>query len=237
MLLPLMDMAGKQTGEIEVSDAVFNGPIRPDLMHQALIRQLANARAGTHKTKTRGEVSGGGRKPWRQKGTGRARQGSTRAPQWKGGGTVFGPMPRSYTKAMPKKMRRAALRSALSSKAQAGQIVVVDDLVMDEPKTKRAAELLGNLGFDERTVLVILAESNLAVERSFSNLPKAKTLQSGFLNIHDLLSYDTVLLSRAAIEPVESWLDVDAAASETLVAETVETETEPEASLAGEAEE
>jgi len=237
MLLPLMDMAGKQTGEIEVSDAVFNGPIRQDLMHQALIRQLANARAGTHKTKTRGEVRGGGRKPWRQKGTGRARQGSIRAPQWKGGGTVFGPIPRSYAKAMPKKMRRAALRSALSSKAQAGQIVVVDDLVMDEPKTKRALEFLGNLGFEERSVLVILGESNMAVERSFSNLPKVKTLHGGFLNIHDLLSYDTVLFSRAAIEPVVSWLDVDAAGSENMVAETVETETEPETSLAGEAEE
>ena len=159
MLLPLMDMAGKRTGEIEVSDWVFNAPVRQDLLHQALVRQMANARAGTHKTKTRSEVAGGGRKPWRQKGTGRARHGSIRSPQWKGGGTVFGPRPRSYAKAMPKKMRRAAVRSALSSKAQAGQIVVIDQLAMDEPKTKRAIQLLSDLGIGEGSVLIVMAGS------------------------------------------------------------------------------
>lgn len=206
MLLPLKDMAGNQTGEIEVSDWVFNGPVRPELMHQALVRQLANARTGTHKTKTRSEVAGGGRKPWRQKGTGRARHGSIRSPQWKGGGTVFGPRPRSYVKDMPKKMRRAALRSALSSKAQAGQIVVIDELSMDEPKTKRAAEMLASLGVAEESVLVVLAESDMAVERSFSNLPQAKTLLGGYLNVRDLLGYGMVLMSKEAIEPVEKWL-------------------------------
>jgi large subunit ribosomal protein L4 len=206
MLLPLMDMAGNQTGEIEVSDVVFGAPVRPDLMHQALMRQLANARMGTHKTKTRSEVSGGGRKPWRQKGTGRARQGSIRSPQWKGGGTVFGPRPRSYAKAMPKKMRRAALRSALSSKARAGRIVVIDALVMEQPKTKRAIEMLSALGFEDQTVLLILAENDMAVERSFSNLPSTRTLLGGFLNVRDLLGYDTVLIAREAIQPVENWL-------------------------------
>ncbi len=210
MLLPLKDMAGKQTGEIEVSDAIFNGPIRPELMHQALVRQLANARAGTHKTKNRSAVAGGGRKPWRQKGTGRARQGSTRSPQWKGGGTVFGPTPRSYAKAMPKKMRRAAVRSALSSKAQAGQIVVIDELAMEQPKTKAAFEMLSGLGVHEQSVLVVLAEKDMAIERSFSNLSKAKTLLGGYLNVKDLLGYDTVLISKDALEPVEIWLDAPA---------------------------
>jgi large subunit ribosomal protein L4 len=207
-LLPLMDMAGKQTGEIEVSDVVFSSPVHTDLMHQALVRQLSNARAGTHKTKTRSEVRGGGRKPWRQKGTGRARHGSIRSPIWKGGGTVFGPQPRSYAKAMPKKMRRAALRSALSSKAQAGQLIVIDDLAMDEPKTKRAIELLSNLGYGDQSVLVVLSDRNMEVERSFSNLPQAKTLVSSFLNVRDVLGYDTVVIARDAIEPVESWLGV-----------------------------
>lgn len=206
MLLPLMDMSGKKTGEIEVSDWVFNAPVRADLMHQALMRQLANARAGTHKTKTRSEVAGGGRKPWRQKGTGRARHGSIRSPQWKGGGTVFGPRPRSYAKAMPKKMRHAALRSALSSKAQAGQIFVIDQLALEQPKTKRAVQLLSDLGFEEQSVLVVLADRDMAVERSFSNLPQAKTLVGGFLNVRDLLGYDTVVFAKEAIAPVESWL-------------------------------
>jgi large subunit ribosomal protein L4 len=208
MLLPIKDMAGNQTGELEVSDVVFNGPVRTDLMHQALVRQLSNARAGTHKTKTRSEVSGGGRKPWRQKGTGRARQGSIRAPQWKGGGTVFGPTPRGYVKSMPRKMRRAAIRSALSTKAKAGQIVVIDGLAMEQPKTKTAVEMLNSLGVGDQSVLVVLAENDMAVERSFSNLPKAKILLGGYLNVKDLLGYDTVLFSKTAVEPVVSWLDV-----------------------------
>jgi large subunit ribosomal protein L4 len=183
-------------------------------MHQALVRQLANARAGTHKTKTRSEVAGGGRKPWRQKGTGRARQGSIRSPQWKGGGAVFGPSPRSYAMAMPRKMRRAAVRSALSTKAQAGQIVVIDGLAMEQPKTKAAVEMLNSLGVDEQSVLIVLAENDVAIERSFSNLPKAKILLGGFLNVKDLLGNETVLISKSAIEPVESWLRVAVAQSD-----------------------
>lgn len=212
MLLPLKDMAGNQTGELEVSDAVFDAPVRPHLMHQALMMQLSNARLGTHKTKTRSEVAGGGRKPWRQKGTGRARQGSIRAPQWAGGGTVFGPHPRKYVKDMPKKMRRAALRSALSLKARAGQVVVVDGLAMDAPKTKQAISLLKALGVDGQRVLVIVAERDVAVERSFSNLPDAKTLLSGYLNVRDLLGYDTVVFATEAVQPVENWLAVEAKA-------------------------
>ncbi len=165
---------------------------------------------GTHKTKTRGEVAGGGRKPWRQKGTGRARQGSIRAPQWVGGGTAFGPRPHKYIKDMPKKMRRAALRSALSIKARAGQVVVIDGLAMDAPKTKQAVSLLKALGMDGQTVLVIVAEKNMPIQRSFSNLPDAKTLLGGYLNVRDLLGYDTVVFAREAIEPVESWLAVAA---------------------------
>ncbi len=219
MLLPLKDMAGNQTGELEVNDAVFDAPVRPHLMHQALMMQLSNARLGTHKTKTRSEVAGGGRKPWRQKGTGRARQGSIRASQWVGGGTVFGPRPRKYVKDMPKKMRRAALRSALSLKARAGQVVVVDGLAMDAPKTKQAVALLKALGAEGQRVLVILAEQDMAVQRSFSNLPDAKTLSSGYLNVRDLLGYDTVVFAKEAIQPVENWLAVKAKAENAVMQE------------------
>jgi large subunit ribosomal protein L4 len=209
MLLPMKDMTGKQTGEIELSDAVFGAPVLPQVMHQALVRQLSNARLGTHKTKTRGEVAGGGRKPWRQKGTGRARQGSIRAPQWVGGGTVFGPTPHKYYKAMPKKMQRAALRSALSVKASAGQIVVVDKLATEQPKTKTMTTMLQALGIADESVLVVLAEKDMAVVRSLRNLPKVKTLLSGYLNIRDLLGYDHLLLSRDAVDMVELWLGED----------------------------
>jgi large subunit ribosomal protein L4 len=206
MLLPVKDMTGKQIDEIDVSDAVFAAPVNTSLMHQALVRQLSNARLGTHKTKTRSEVRGGGRKPWRQKGTGRARQGSIRSPQWVGGGVVFGPRPRKYTKAMPKKMRRAALRSALSVKAGAGQITVMDDLAIDEPKTKAAVNILAALGLSGERVLLVLGEKSMPLERSFANLPKAKILLSGYLNVRDLLSYDTLVFSKEAVELVESWL-------------------------------
>ncbi len=236
MLLPIKDMAGNQTGEMEVSDVVFNGPVRPDLMHQALVRQQANARAGTHKTKNRSEVAGGGRKPWRQKGTGRARQGSIRSPQWKGGGVVFGPSPRSYTQSMPRKMRRAAVRSALSVKARAGQIVIIDGLMMEQPKTKAAVEMLNNLGASGQSVLVVLADRDMAIERSFSNLPKTKTLLGGYLNVKDLLGYDMVVFSISAVEPVESWLDVEVAdVIDAIVDEAVTSSvTEPAAETAGE---
>lgn len=206
MLLPLKNTAGEQVGEVQLSDAVFAAPINKPLMHQALVRQLSNARLGTHKTKTRGEVAGGGRKPFRQKGTGRARQGSIRAPQWVGGGTVFGPRPRKYSKQLPKKMNAAALRSALTVKAAADQIVVVDTLPFEAPKTKAMLQTLSALGVASESVLLVLAEKSSAVTRSASNLPNVKTILSGYLNIRDLLGYDKVLLSRDALQHVELWL-------------------------------
>ncbi len=210
MFLPVKDMTGNQTSQLEVSDAVFGATVNRALMHQALVRQLSNARLGTHKTKTRGEVRGGGRKPWKQKGTGRARQGSIRASQWVGGGTAFGPTPHTYVKAMPKKMHRAALRSALSVKAGAGQIVVLDGLSMSEPKTKQAAKLFQALGVNEQTVLFVMAEKNENVELSLRNLPSVKLLFSGYLNVRDLLGHDVLIMVKAAVDRVEAWLGVEA---------------------------
>jgi large subunit ribosomal protein L4 len=206
MLLPLKNISGEQVGEIEVSDAVFAAPVNNPLMHQALVRQLSNARQGTHSTKTRGEVAGGGRKPFRQKGTGRARQGSIRASQWVGGGTVFGPRPRKYIKHLPKKMNAAALRSALSVKAAADQIMVVDALPFETPKTKSMVQALRSLGVNSGSVLLVVAEQSVGVQRSASNLPNVKTILCGYLNIRDLLGHDKLLLSKDALEAVELWL-------------------------------
>ena len=210
MYLPVKDMTGKETGQIEVSDEVFGAPVNKPLMHQALVRQLSNARLGTHKTKTRGEVRGGGRKPWKQKGTGRARQGSTRASQWVGGGTAFGPTPHTYVKAMPKKMHRAALRSALSVKASLGHIVVLDGLVLNEAKTKLAVQLFKALGVSEQNVLFVVPDRSDNVDRSVRNLPTVKMLQPGYLNVRDLLGYDVLVMAKEAVEVVESWLSTDA---------------------------
>lgn len=222
MLLPIKNMAGNQTGELEVSDLVFGSPVNVSLMHQALIRQLSNARLGTHKTKTRGEVAGGGRKPWKQKGTGRARQGSIRAPQWVGGGTVFGPRPRKYVKDMPKKMHRAALRSALSSKAASNQIVVLDSLAMDAPQTKAVINMLQALGVNDSRILLVMAEPNSAVQLSARNVAAVKTLQSGYLNVKDLLGHDWVLVAREAVPLIEEWLTGDLAGNVAVAAEAQE---------------
>ena len=188
--------------------AVFEAPINVDLMHQAYIRQMANARLGTHKTKTRSEVAGGGRKPWRQKGTGRARQGSTRAVQWKGGGRVHTPQPRSYEQTMPKKMRRAALRSALSAKAAEAGIVVVDEIALAEPKTRLMVEALDKL-VGESSALVLMAEKDQSYDtimRSADNLNDAKVLLAGYLNIRDLLGYDKVILPLKALDALKAHL-------------------------------
>lgn len=206
MLAPVKNIAGEQVGEVELNEHVFAAPVSRSLMHQALIRQLSNARFGTHKTKTRGEVRGGGHKPFRQKGTGRARQGTIRAPQWVGGGTVFGPTPRKYIKQMPRKMRQAALRSALSVKVEADQLVILDNLSMIEPKTKSMLAILNALNLNDNTVLLVLPEKDTAVERSANNLPNVKTLISGYLNIRDLLGYDVVVMSQAAVAQVDTWL-------------------------------
>lgn len=205
MRIPVYDVTGQRVSETELRDNIFAVPINESVMHQALVRQLANARLGTHKTKTRGEVSGGGRKPWRQKGTGRARQGSTRAPQWRGGGTVFGPQPRSYRQKMPRKMRRLALRSALSVKAAEGQIMVLDALEMPEPKTKEMEAILDNLDIDS-TALILLPERNINVEKSANNLPYLKTLRAQYLNVRDLLGYDYLILPLGALKVIETIL-------------------------------
>lgn len=202
MEVDVFNMDGQKIRTVELPAAIFEAPINVDLMHQAYIRQLANARLGTHKTKGRSEVSGGGRKPWKQKGTGRARQGSTRAVQFVGGGRVHTPKPRSYEQDMPRKMRRAALRSALSAKAAENGIVVVEDLVLAEPKTRLMAKALSSLVSDA-SALVLIPEKNEAyglVERSTNNLADAKSLLAGYLNIRDLLAFDKLVMPLPALD-------------------------------------
>lgn len=207
MKIDVRNMKGEIVSEVELPEAIFAAPIYVDLMHQAYIRQMANARLGTHETKVRHEVAGGGRKPFKQKGTGRARQGSTRAAQWKGGGRVHTPHMRDYTQDMPKKMRRAALRSALSVKAGDSQIVVVDELVIAQPKTRVMVEALNKL-VGESTALVLVPdrEASADVIRATRNIPDAKTLNASYLNIRDLLRFDKVVLPLAAIETISSYL-------------------------------
>lgn len=205
MQVPLKNMQGQEVGTVELSDAIFAAEVNQSLMHQALVRQLANQRLGTHKTKTRGEVRGGGAKPWRQKGTGRARQGTIRAPHWKGGGTVFGPRPRSYRKKMPRKMRRAALRSALTVKASANQIIVLDDLQLERPRTRSVVEMLEALEAGQNTLL-LLPEVNVNVELSARNLPYVKILRANYVNIRDLLGYETLVIPQASLAVLESFL-------------------------------
>jgi len=205
MRVPVRNMTGEKVSEAELGDQVFAVAINEGVMHQALLRQLANARLGTTNTKTRGEVSGGGKKPWRQKGTGRARHGSTREPQWRGGGIVFGPHPRSYRQRMPRKMRRLALRSALSVKAGDDQVVLLDDLKMEMPKTAEMVAILGNLGIDS-TALLLLPEANPEVERSARNLPGVKVLRANCLNVRDILEYDYLIMPLASLEVIDGIL-------------------------------
>jgi large subunit ribosomal protein L4 len=205
MQVPVYNIQGEQVNEIELRDDIFAVPVNEPLMHQALLRQLANARLGTHKTKTRSLVSGGGRKPWRQKGTGRARQGSIRSPQWRGGATVFGPQPRSYEQKMPRKMRRQALRSALSVKASGSQLVVLDALQMDVPKTKQVLDILRSLGVDS-SALILLPQRDEVVLRSVHNMPNVRTLVAQYLNVRDLLKFDYVVMPLAALDVIEGIL-------------------------------
>ena len=205
MRVPVHNMAGEIVGETELREDIFAVPLNQAVMHQALVRQLANAHLGTHKTKTRGEVSGGGRKPWRQKGTGRARHGSIREPQWRGGGTAFGPRPRSYRQRMPRKMRRLALRSALSAKAGDNQIIVLNALEMSAPKTKDMIAILDDLKVYSNA-LILLPERNDNVERSANNIPDVKTLRAEYLNVRDLLFYDYLIMPLGALEVIESFL-------------------------------
>ncbi len=189
MVIDVLNMEGKKVKTVELPPSIFEAPIYRDLMHQAFVRQMANARLGTHDTKVRGEVSGGGHKPWRQKGTGRARQGSTRAAQWKGGGQIHTPHPRSYEQSMPRKMRRAALRSALSVKAAEQSLVLLDELKIAEPKTRVMAGVLNNLiGGNSALILIPQKEDYQDVIRSTNNLPDAKILMASYLNIRDLFT-------------------------------------------------
>jgi len=209
MKLDVYNIKGKKLEkQAELPAKIFEAPINTDLMHQAYTRQMANAHLGTHKTKTRGEVRGGGRKPWAQKGTGRARQGSTRSPQWVGGGRVHTPRPRSYEQDMPQKMRHAALRSALSSKAAGKEIVLVDKFGLDEPKTRFVAEALNNLVGEGTALLVLPAkdENYAKVQRAGRNLPVFKALLANYLNIRDLLGYDKLILQVDSIKAIESVL-------------------------------
>jgi large subunit ribosomal protein L4 len=208
MEVDVFNMKGKKVSTVNLPEAIFEAPVKVDLMHQAFVRQMANARLGTHSTKGRSEVSGGGRKPWRQKGTGRARQGSIRAAQWVGGGKIFTPKPRSYNKSMPKKMRRAALRSALSVKAADGELVLVDKFDLDGVKTSLMAESL-NAVAGEASILVLIPENSDAysgVKRACANLANVKTLMASYLNIRDLLDYDKIVVPVAALDIIESYL-------------------------------
>ena len=205
MQVPLFNQAGQQTGTTELNDYIFGIEPNTTVMHQALVRQLANARQGTSDTKTRGEVAGGGIKPFKQKGTGRARQGSTRSPQWRHGGIVFGPTPRKYTKKMPLKMRRLALRSALSAKAADGQIRVTEDWQLDAPKTAEMENILGALSLETST-LILLPAGNEAVRKSAANISDVKTLRANYLNVRDLLNYDFVVIPLSAVKVIESYL-------------------------------
>ncbi|MGD2161643.1 MAG: 50S ribosomal protein L4 [Anaerolineales bacterium] len=205
MKVDVMNMQGEKVDSADLPAAIFEAPIKHDLMHQALVRQMANARAGTHKTKSRGEVRGGGRKPWRQKGTGRARHGSRRSPIWVGGGKVHTPRPRDYSVKMPRKMRRAALRSALSAKAANKSIVLLDALAVEAPKTKLMAETLQKLVGDS-SALVLMAKDDVNVEKSVRNLPSAKTLLAEYLNVRDLLGYESVIMPLDVLDVIQSYL-------------------------------
>lgn len=209
MKVPVYNMAGEEVSSVELPASIFEAEINRDLMHQALVRQLANARQGTHKTKGRSEVNRTTAKVYRQKGTGRARHGSRRAPIFVGGGVAHGPKPRKYTKQMPRKMRRAALRSALSVKAAGGDVVVLERLEMEAPKTKVFAEVMSNVAADARSALVLMPERNENVEKSARNLTAVKTLRAQYLNIRDILGHEKLVMPLSAIEEIDSFLGLD----------------------------
>jgi large subunit ribosomal protein L4 len=208
MEVDVFNMDGQKVRTVELPPSIFEAKVNVGLMHQAYVRQLANARLGTHSTKGRAEVSGGGRKPWKQKGTGRARQGSTRAAQWVGGGKVHTPKPRDHSLKMPQKMRRAALRSALSAKASENNIIVLEDLAMSEPKTRLMAQALDKL-VGESSVLILIpgkTEQYELAARSARNLPETKTLLANYLNIRDLVGYDKLVMPLPALDVIVGYL-------------------------------
>jgi len=208
MKVPVLNMAGEEVNSVELPVSIFEATINRGLMHQALVRQMANARLGTHKVKGRSEVSRTSAKAYRQKGTGRARHGSRRAPIFVGGGVAHGPTPHKYTKNMPRKMRRAALRSALSVKADNGDVVVLDDITMDVPKTKEMMALMSRVANGE-SALLLLAERNENVEKSARNLLDVKALRANYLNIRDLLGYTKVVMPLSALDAISSFLSLE----------------------------
>ena len=195
------NIEGKEVGTIDLNDAVFGVEVNEHLVHMAVVSQLANKRKGTQKAKTRSEVSGGGRKPWRQKGTGHARQGSTRAPQWTGGGVVFAPTPRDYSFKLNKKERRAALKSALTSRVEEKKFIVVDEINFDEIKTKKFQDVLNNLSVSK--ALVVLEDGNKNAELSARNIADVKTAKTNTINVYDILKYNTVIATKAAVQAIE----------------------------------
>ena len=195
------NMEGKEVGSLELNDAIFGVEINEHLVHMAVVQQLANNRQGTQKAKTRSEVRGGGRKPWRQKGTGHARQGSIRAPQWTGGGVVFAPTPRDYSFKLNKKEKRAALKSALTSRVNDKKLIVVDELKLDEIKTRKFVEVLNNLNV--KKALVVLNENDQNVVMSARNIPAIKTALTNTINVYDILKYDTVVVTKDAVATIE----------------------------------
>ena len=197
----VLNMEGKEVEKLELNDNIFGVEINEHLVHLAVVSQLANNRQGTQKAKTRSEVRGGGRKPWRQKGTGHARQGSTRAPQWTGGGVVFAPVPRDYSFKINKKEKRAALKSALTSRVEAQKFVVLDELKLEAIKTKDFVKVLNNLNVSK--ALVVMGDKDVVIEKSAANVPDVKTTQATLLNVYDILKYDTVITTKAAVEKIE----------------------------------
>jgi len=195
------NIEGKEVGKIDLSDAVFGVEVNEHLVHMAVVSQLANNRQGTQKAKTRSEVSGGGRKPWRQKGTGHARQGSTRAPQWTGGGVVFAPVPRDYSFKMNKREKRAALKSALTSRVEENKFIVIDEINFEEAKTKNFANILKNL--DVSKALVVLEDDNKNAELSARNIADVKTTKTNTINVYDILKYNTVITTKAVVAKIE----------------------------------
>ena len=208
MKADVVDTKGKKLREVDLPAKLFEAPVNVDLMHQAFVRQEANGRLGTHETKVRSDVSGGGRKPWKQKGTGRARQGSIRAAQWVGGGRIHTPHPRSYEQRMPKKMRQAALRSALTVRAREGGLVVVDELTLKEPRTRLMAETLSNLvgGSSALVVMPVKDESYAAVMRSTDNIGGTKVLLAAYLNVRDLLGFEKIVVPLKTLDVLSAHL-------------------------------
>ncbi len=204
--LDVVTTENKKAGTVDLAAAIFEVKVKPDLLHAEVTRQLAARHTGTHSTKNRAAVSGGGSKPWKQKGTGRARQGTTRAPQWAGGGSAFGPVPRSYDHKLPKKVRRAALRCALSQRLEEAAITVIDSLEIGEYKTKRVAEILGALGIEGGGVLIVIDAEDAHIERSARNLPRVKVLRAAGLNVYDVLRYPSLVLTSAAVAAIDARL-------------------------------